>query len=608
MTFNLPSNSRSRGVSVCGLGGLALASVLLLCGAGNLPVENFTPQGPMQADLNAGGHSLTNAATISATNVAATSLTVATATAGSVNATNVAVSGSLTAPNFTLPFASITNAPTTLAGYGITNAYTEPASDARYAPLAGSTNVTTLGAVTAGSFPYANLTDNPVTVTAGKTLAVANTLTLAGTDGSTLNVGAGGTLGSAAFAATSAFLAPSAIGTTVQAYNASTTTLGNAVNGANDLAQTDTNGWLVDAVQRPGAKMLYVSQSKGTDTRTGLSKYSLHTPFATLTAAASAAAAGDTIVAEDGVFTDKNLVLATGVDWFFMPAASVVVTGAVNGDVIFKDNGTAATVVLAGCGQTFSISSTAVGATVSTIAITAASNLTTQGLSFASSGTGNSATIATLESNNASAVITITGNLTSTATGGATSAGVNIDSSGGGTIAVNGNVIATGALSNGTAIYCVSTTTSSGNVTVTGRVSSNSIAIYGSTTCTLTCGSLSDGVQGSQIYNHLTLLGVGLVSMATTPISGFSANDTLGPNDNLFEITPTGTIASGTFSLPPDMDSRLGERVTVLATQTITTLTVNVPSSGTLYGYTPMSVGPGSITFEKIGSNTWVKL
>ncbi len=107
-----------------GLGGLALASVVLLCGAGNAPIENFMPQGAMQADLNAGGHSLTNAATVSATNIAA-----------------------------------------------------------------------------------ANLTVN------GKALGVNNALTLAGTDGSTLNVGAGGTLGSAAFTASTAFDAVGAAGT-----------------------------------------------------------------------------------------------------------------------------------------------------------------------------------------------------------------------------------------------------------------------------------------------------------------------------------------------------------------------------------------------------------
>ena len=66
--------------------------MLLLCGAGTVPVENFAPQGAMQADLNAGGHSLTNAATVSAT--------------------NVVVSGSLTLPSgFTLPFSQVTGAP-----------------------------------------------------------------------------------------------------------------------------------------------------------------------------------------------------------------------------------------------------------------------------------------------------------------------------------------------------------------------------------------------------------------------------------------------------------------------------------------------------------------
>jgi len=43
-----------------------------------------------------------------------------------------------------------------------------------------------------------------VSVASGKTLTAANTLTLAGTDGSTLNVGAGGTLGTAAFVNTGA--------------------------------------------------------------------------------------------------------------------------------------------------------------------------------------------------------------------------------------------------------------------------------------------------------------------------------------------------------------------------------------------------------------------
>jgi len=45
-----------------------------------------------------------------------------------------------------------------------------------------------------------------VAVTAAKTLTATNTLTFAGTDGSTLNVGAGGTLGSAAYTASTAYV------------------------------------------------------------------------------------------------------------------------------------------------------------------------------------------------------------------------------------------------------------------------------------------------------------------------------------------------------------------------------------------------------------------
>jgi len=73
------SQMKRPGTTMAGIFSLALVSVVLLCGAGSVPVENFTPQGPMQADLNAGGHNLTNVATVSAA--------------------NVVVSGTLTAPN-----------------------------------------------------------------------------------------------------------------------------------------------------------------------------------------------------------------------------------------------------------------------------------------------------------------------------------------------------------------------------------------------------------------------------------------------------------------------------------------------------------------------------
>jgi hypothetical protein len=60
------SFSKRRGVTLAGIFSAALGGVVLLYGAGSVPVENFLPQGALQGDLNAGGHNFTNAATVSA--------------------------------------------------------------------------------------------------------------------------------------------------------------------------------------------------------------------------------------------------------------------------------------------------------------------------------------------------------------------------------------------------------------------------------------------------------------------------------------------------------------------------------------------------------------
>jgi hypothetical protein len=83
---------------------------------------------------------------------------------------------------------SLTGKPTTLAGYGITDAQ----------PL--DADLTTWATKT----PYAGT----LTITTAKTLNATNTLTLSGTDGSTLNIGAGGTLGSAAYTGSTAYEVP----------------------------------------------------------------------------------------------------------------------------------------------------------------------------------------------------------------------------------------------------------------------------------------------------------------------------------------------------------------------------------------------------------------
>lgn len=68
----------------------------------------------------------------------------------------------------------------------------------------------TLGAITPTTINGNTITTGTGTLTlgAGKTFTSSNTLTLAGTDGSTLNVGTGGTLGTAAYTASSAYEVP----------------------------------------------------------------------------------------------------------------------------------------------------------------------------------------------------------------------------------------------------------------------------------------------------------------------------------------------------------------------------------------------------------------
>jgi hypothetical protein len=87
----------------------------------------------------------------------------------------------------------------------------------------------------AGKTPYAGT----VTVTTGKTGNFTNSITISGTDSSTLNVGTGGTLGTAAYTASSAYDVAGAavtpttlglvIGTNTQAYNANLTAINQAL-------------------------------------------------------------------------------------------------------------------------------------------------------------------------------------------------------------------------------------------------------------------------------------------------------------------------------------------------------------------------------------------
>lgn len=134
-------------------------------------------------------------------------------------------------------------------------AFTQAGAFATTLTSVGATNVTlpqsgTL-ATLAGSEALTNKTINGMTITSstgtftltnGKTLSVANTLTFSGTDGSTLNVGTGGTLGTAAFTASSAYVPA---GSQMTAYLGSDVNLNNASNyfPGPSVAQGSTGTW-----------------------------------------------------------------------------------------------------------------------------------------------------------------------------------------------------------------------------------------------------------------------------------------------------------------------------------------------------------------------------
>ena len=117
-----------------------------------------------------------------------------------------------------------------------------------------------------------------VSVASGKTLTVSNTLTLAGTDGATLNVGAGGTLGTAAFVntGTSGGTVPllnaantfSATQTITPAANTSALAVtGYSLTGANAQSLLDLSGTLNTSGNPAAIKLNLTNTASGTASR-----------------------------------------------------------------------------------------------------------------------------------------------------------------------------------------------------------------------------------------------------------------------------------------------------------------------------------------------------
>ena len=99
---------------------------------------------------------------------------------------------------------------------------------------------------------------------------------------------------------------------------------------------------------------------------------------------------------------------------------------------------------------------------------------------------------------------------------------------------------------------------------------------------------------------------------ASSPVTGFATTVASGKHDYTYYLTPAGTLATGTFTLPTHANSSIGQIVRIFTTQNITSLTVNVAGSGTLQGaaLTTLLANTGA-AWQKVvstGNGTWIRI
>lgn len=94
-----------------------------------------------------------------------------------------------------------------------------------------------------------------------------------------------------------------------------------------------------------------------------------------------------------------------------------------------------------------------------------------------------------------------------------------------------------------------------------------------------------------------------------TPVNGQTITSTTTKEDETHYITPTGTLATLTITLPHVFDSRQGQIIRVFISQIITVLTVNVSGGGTIVGPAPVtSVINSTFAYQCVstsGAGTW---
>jgi hypothetical protein len=121
-------------------------------------------------------------------------------------------------------------------------------------------------------------------------------------------------------------------------------------------------------------------------------------------------------------------------------------------------------------------------------------------------------------------------------------------------------------------------------------------------------------MSGSRIVNPPDAegtLALAPVIVAATPTTGFTIT-AARYTDQTHYLTPAGTLATGTFTLPTATNSRVGQIVRLWSTQIVTALTVNVSGGGTIQG-TALTAAAVNTPYawqcvSTAGTGTWIRL
>lgn len=106
--------------------------------------------------------------------------------------------------------------------------------------------------------------------------------------------------------------------------------------------------------------------------------------------------------------------------------------------------------------------------------------------------------------------------------------------------------------------------------------------------------------NGTQVASLLALI---TAVQGASPTAGQTVNVRATNQDILLWLSPAGTIASATITLPADNVTRIDQRISFGTSQTITALTIN--GATTIYN-APTTLQAGDLyTMRKVAANTW---